>query len=144
MARRARMEQKNALIKMQGLAKAREALGSSVDLLQRKFHVAIPFAYSTAGYGFLFNMPGYGGVTVGARGTARLLPISRSKSRRSPTYTNRARDVRARPGFLVIPHCVAWFVLRSFVVWVVVQGGMAWHAEAARRERSETLSLSLL
>ena len=49
--------------------------GQAVDLLQRKFHVAIPFAYSTAGYGFLFNMPGYGGVTVGARGTARLLPI---------------------------------------------------------------------
>ena len=49
--------------------------GQAVDLLQRKFHVAIPFAYSTAGYGVLFNMPGYGGVTVGARGTARLLPI---------------------------------------------------------------------
>ena len=42
--------------------------GQTVDLLQRKFHVSIPFAYSTAGYGFLFNMPGYGSVSVGARG----------------------------------------------------------------------------
>lgn len=43
--------------------------GQSVNLQQRKFHVSIPFAYSTAGYGFLFNMPGYGHVDVGALGT---------------------------------------------------------------------------
>lgn len=40
----------------------------SVNLQQRKFHVSIPFAYSTAGYGLLFNMPGYGSVKVGAHG----------------------------------------------------------------------------
>jgi hypothetical protein len=28
------------------------------NLQQRKFHVSIPFITSTAGYGFLFNMPG--------------------------------------------------------------------------------------
>lgn len=42
--------------------------GQSVNLQQRKFHVSIPFAYSTAGYAFLFNMPGYGRVDVGALG----------------------------------------------------------------------------
>jgi hypothetical protein len=30
--------------------------------------VSIPFAYSTAGYGILFNMPGYGSVSVGESG----------------------------------------------------------------------------
>jgi alpha-D-xyloside xylohydrolase len=42
--------------------------GQVVDLLQRKFHIGIPFAYSTGGYGFLFNMPGYGNVSVGGIG----------------------------------------------------------------------------
>jgi alpha-D-xyloside xylohydrolase len=55
-----------------GLAGSRivplERNGQSVNLQQRKFHVSIPFAYSTAGYGFLFNMPGYGAVTIGAHG----------------------------------------------------------------------------
>lgn len=46
-----------------------ERNGQTVNLLQRKFHVSIPFAYSTAGYGFLFNMPGYGRVSVGAKGS---------------------------------------------------------------------------
>lgn len=46
-----------------------ERNGHTLGLLQRKFHVTIPFAYSSAGYGFLFNMPGYGNVTVGERGT---------------------------------------------------------------------------
>ena len=32
-----------------------ERNGQTVGLHQRKFFVAIPFAYSTAGYGFLFN-----------------------------------------------------------------------------------------
>lgn len=43
--------------------------GQSLLLQQRKFHVAIPFVYSSARYGFLFNMPGYGSVAVGALGT---------------------------------------------------------------------------
>jgi len=43
--------------------------GQTINLHQRKFFVVIPFAYSTAGYGFLFNMPGYGEVKVGAVGT---------------------------------------------------------------------------
>jgi alpha-D-xyloside xylohydrolase len=42
--------------------------GATVNLQQRKFHVTIPFVYSTAGYGFLFNMPGFGAVSVGAYG----------------------------------------------------------------------------
>lgn len=42
--------------------------GQAVNLQQRKFHVSIPFAYSTAGYGFLFNMGGYGFVKVGEDG----------------------------------------------------------------------------
>ena len=46
-----------------------ERNGQTIGLHQRKFFVAIPFAYSTAGYGFLFNMPGYGSVSVGAAGT---------------------------------------------------------------------------
>lgn len=45
-----------------------ERNGQTVELLQRKFHVTIPFAYSTAGYGFLFNMPGY----VSAQATFRI------------------------------------------------------------------------
>uniref|UniRef100_A0A7S2FY80 Glycoside hydrolase family 31 protein n=1 Tax=Haptolina brevifila TaxID=156173 RepID=A0A7S2FY80_9EUKA len=43
--------------------------GQRVNLQQRKFHVSIPFVYSSVGYGFLFNMPGYGSVDVGALGT---------------------------------------------------------------------------
>ena len=39
-----------------------------MELLQRKFHVTIPFAYSTGGYGFVFNMFGYGHVEVGPAG----------------------------------------------------------------------------
>ena len=45
-----------------------ERNGQTVNLQQRKFHVSIPFLYSSAGYGFLFNMPGYGSVTVGSHG----------------------------------------------------------------------------
>lgn len=45
-----------------------ERNGQSVNLQQRKFHVSIPFVTSTAGYGFLFNMPGYGDVQIGAHG----------------------------------------------------------------------------
>ena len=45
-----------------------ERNGGSFGLLQRKFHVTIPFAYSSAGYGLLYNMPGYGNVDVGGRG----------------------------------------------------------------------------
>jgi alpha-D-xyloside xylohydrolase len=45
--------------------------GQTIELLQRKFHVTIPFAYSTGGggYGVLANMFGYGHVTVGTEGT---------------------------------------------------------------------------
>jgi hypothetical protein len=35
-----------------------ERNGQSVNLQQRKFHVSIPTIVSTAGFGFLFNMPG--------------------------------------------------------------------------------------
>jgi len=42
--------------------------GQTINLHQRKFFVAIPFIYSTAGYGFLLNMPGYGSVTIGGVG----------------------------------------------------------------------------
>jgi len=39
--------------------------GQTVSLQQTKFHVSIPFVYSTAGYGFLYNMPGYGLAKMG-------------------------------------------------------------------------------
>lgn len=42
--------------------------GQTLNLQQRKFQVTIPFAASSSGYGFLFNMPGYGAVSVGAKG----------------------------------------------------------------------------
>jgi len=42
--------------------------GQRISLQQTKFHVSIPFVYSTAGYGFLYNMPGYGVATMGAFG----------------------------------------------------------------------------
>jgi alpha-D-xyloside xylohydrolase len=43
--------------------------GQTVRLQHTKFHVAIPFVFSTAGYGFLFNMPGQGSAAMGAFGT---------------------------------------------------------------------------
>ena len=39
--------------------------GQRMLLLQRKFFITIPFAYSSSGYGLLFNMPGKGSVSVG-------------------------------------------------------------------------------
>ena len=42
--------------------------GQTIDLLQTKFAVAIPVAFSSAGYGVLFHMPGYGSVSLGAHG----------------------------------------------------------------------------
>lgn len=39
-----------------------ERNGQSLNLHQRKFHVTIPYVYSSAGYGFVYNMPGYGQV----------------------------------------------------------------------------------
>ena len=44
--------------------------GQTIELLQRKFHVTIPFAYSTGsgGYGVLMNMFGYGHAAVGKDG----------------------------------------------------------------------------
>eukprot|EP00054_Salpingoeca_dolichothecata_P000078 m.15970 g.15970 ORF g.15970 m.15970 type:complete len:601 (-) comp10128_c0_seq1:43-1845(-) len=36
-----------------------------IDLDTHKFHVSIPFFYSSLGYGFLMNLPGTGHVTVG-------------------------------------------------------------------------------
>jgi alpha-D-xyloside xylohydrolase len=50
-----------------------ERNGQMLKLQQRKFHVTIPFAYSTAGYGFLWNMPGAGIVSVGAKNTGGML-----------------------------------------------------------------------
>ena len=45
-----------------------ERNGQAVDLMQRKFHVSIPVLFSTAGYVFLMNQPGYGLVNVGDYG----------------------------------------------------------------------------
>ena len=45
-----------------------ERNGQRVKLQQRKFHVTIPFVYSTAGYGFLYHQFGAGSVDVGAKG----------------------------------------------------------------------------
>ena len=42
--------------------------GQTITLLQTKFDVAIPAAFSSAGYATLFNMPGYGSVTLGEVG----------------------------------------------------------------------------
>jgi alpha-glucosidase (family GH31 glycosyl hydrolase) len=42
--------------------------GQWVSLRQSKFHVAIPFVYSSSGYGLLYHMPGYGNVSVGEFG----------------------------------------------------------------------------
>ena len=42
--------------------------GQTINLLQTKFHVTIPTAFSSAGYGFVFNMPGYGQVALGDHG----------------------------------------------------------------------------
>ena len=42
--------------------------GQRIQLLQTKFHVTIPTAFSSAGYGLLFHMPGYGNVSLGAHG----------------------------------------------------------------------------
>ena len=43
--------------------------GQRINLQQTKFHVSIPFVYSTAGYGLLFNMPGYGFASMGELGS---------------------------------------------------------------------------
>eukprot|EP00041_Stephanoeca_diplocostata_P012221 m.203848 g.203848 ORF g.203848 m.203848 type:complete len:702 (+) comp18865_c0_seq2:159-2264(+) len=50
-----------------------ERNGQTLNLHQRKFHVTIPYVYSTAGYGFLYNMPGYGKVSIGAHGTGGMV-----------------------------------------------------------------------
>ena len=42
--------------------------GQIVNLLQRKFHISIPFIYSSAGYGLLFNHGGMGDVVVASSG----------------------------------------------------------------------------
>ena len=42
--------------------------GQTLSLQQRKFHITIPFAVSSAGYSFVFNMPGAGTVAVGEDG----------------------------------------------------------------------------
>ena len=42
--------------------------GQWVSLRQSKFHVSIPFIYSSIGYGLLYHMPGYGNVSVGTFG----------------------------------------------------------------------------
>ena len=50
-----------------------ERNGQEINLQQTKYHVTIPFALSTTSggqtYGFLWNMPGAGKVTVGKAGT---------------------------------------------------------------------------
>jgi alpha-D-xyloside xylohydrolase len=55
-----------------GLAGSRivplERNGQRVNLQQRKFHVSIPMITSTAGFALLWNMPGYGEVSIGEHG----------------------------------------------------------------------------
>jgi alpha-D-xyloside xylohydrolase len=43
--------------------------GAVVDLVQRNTEVSVPFALSSRGYGFLWNMPGVGRVELGANRT---------------------------------------------------------------------------
>ena len=43
--------------------------GQTINLLQTKFHIAVPTMVSSAGYAFVFNMPGYGSVSLGPHGT---------------------------------------------------------------------------
>ncbi|MGD0198293.1 MAG: TIM-barrel domain-containing protein [Solirubrobacteraceae bacterium] len=43
--------------------------GAVIDLIQRNTEVSIPFALSSRGYGFLWNMPGAGRVELGANRT---------------------------------------------------------------------------
>ena len=43
--------------------------GQTINLLQTKFHIAVPTMVSSAGYAFVFNMPGYGNVSLGPHGT---------------------------------------------------------------------------
>ena len=45
-----------------------ERNGQTLNLHQRKYHVTIPFVYSTAGYGFLWNLPSSGAVSMGEAG----------------------------------------------------------------------------
>jgi alpha-D-xyloside xylohydrolase len=43
--------------------------GAVIDLIQRNSEVSVPFALSSRGYGFLWNMPGAGRVELGANRT---------------------------------------------------------------------------
>ena len=43
--------------------------GTTIDLIQRNTEVCVPFALSSRGYGFLWNMPGVGRVELGANRT---------------------------------------------------------------------------
>jgi len=43
--------------------------GAVIDLIQRNTEVSVPFALSSRGYGFLWNMPGAGRVELGANRT---------------------------------------------------------------------------
>ena len=43
--------------------------GAVIDLVQRNSEVSVPFALSSRGYGFLWNMPGVGRVELGANRT---------------------------------------------------------------------------
>ena len=43
--------------------------GAVIDLIQRNTEVSVPFALSSRGYGFLWNMPGVGRVELGANRT---------------------------------------------------------------------------
>ena len=43
--------------------------GAVIDLVQRNTEVSVPFALSSRGYGFLWNMPGVGRVELGANRT---------------------------------------------------------------------------
>ena len=43
--------------------------GAAIDLVQRNTEVSVPFALSSRGYGFLWNMPGVGRIELGTNGT---------------------------------------------------------------------------
>ena len=86
-----------------------ERNGQTVNLQQRKFHVSIPFVTSTAGYGFLFNMPGYGEVQIGAHGVGgggvrRPVRLHDDVLRRLPRRGPRRRRRRRQPPAQIMQH----------------------------------------
>ena len=70
---RGRVRRRSADERFYGLGQHQHGLldqkGAVIDLVQRNTEVSIPFALSSRGYGFLWNMPGVGRVELGTNGT---------------------------------------------------------------------------